>query len=303
MRQAEAVAKMGWPLIKLKELPAKGEQAFARSLARRLDLRIHVSLIIAFAWCCGFVVTWGLHHAGIGSMAVRYAVALIVVYAAFLAGVRLWIWYVFGPVPRKQNAVSQDDRGDSGWRLPSSGGGSSVSAPRGGGGRSGGAGASGSWDDASPRAPAFMPAGGTPADVSASHASVGSSRASSSSSSGGSSSGGGDHDGGGALAGLAALLVRVFFILVVIAFCASIGYVVYIGPEILGDAAFQFLLAAGLLKHSHRDGASWTDSVIRATWKPFAIVFAIMLGFALVAGWFYPDAHTMHAVLRAAGWF
>ena len=257
-------------LVNLRSLSGMRKKGFITSFSKGLSLRLHVSLIIAFSWCCGLLVTWLMHNSGVDSLVVRYGVALIAAYAAFLAGVRLWLWCVLGAEPGRNNFTP--DVPDSVGDLPSpsfSVDGGGVLAPQGGGGASGGGGAGGSW--------------------------------------GGSSSGGG---GGGIDVDVdvgdgddaAALIILVLLIAVVLTFIATIVYVVVIGPHLLSEAAFQFLLAGGLLRHARKTTSNWMECVIKDTWIPFTIVFVFMIVFAGAAGYYFPQAHTMQEVLRAAGW-
>ena len=278
-------------LIDLRNLSNMGEKGVVNTLVRSLSLRLHVSLIIAFSWACGFLVTRQLHNFGVDTLAVRYSLALIAAYAAFLAGVRVWLWLVVGAEPARNNVA--DSRGNSNWELPAFGGngsGNGVAAPSGGGGGSGGAGSSGDWDGPAPSA--NLQGIGTQLGL-----------GSSSGSSSGGGGGGGGGDGGDVGEGIVALLVLVFFILVVVTYFAAIFYVVYVGPHLLGEAAFQFMLAGGLVKHARKTDASWMENVIKATWIPFAVVFIITVAFGYFAGSAYPDAHTMREVLRASGWW
>jgi hypothetical protein len=274
---AKAFATMS--MIDLRNLSTMGEKGVVNTLVRSLSLRLHVSLIIAFSWACGFLVTRQLHNFGVDSLAVRYSVALIAGYLAFLAGVRIWLWLVLGTEPATNNVA--DDRSSSNFDLPSFGG---SAAPSGGGGGSGGAGASGDWESPAPAM-----------NINSLGTNLGIGSSTGSSSGGGSGGGGGDGDG------LGAILVIGFFVLVVVTYFAAIFYVVYVGPHLLGEAAFQFMLAGGLVKHARKTDASWTENVIKATWIPFAIVFIITVAFGLVAGNYFPEAHTMREVLHAAG--
>ena len=259
-------------LVNLRDLSEMRKKGFVTSFSRGLSLRLHVSLIIAFSWCCGLLVTWQMHNAGVDSLVVRYGAALIVGYTAFLAGVRLWLWCVLGAEPGRNNLVN--DVPNSVGDLPSfnvSGGtGGGISAPQGGGGASGGGGAGGSWSESS----SLSGGGGGGIDV---DVDVG--------------------DGDSA----AAIVILICLIALAITFIATIIYVVYIGPHLLSEAAFQFLLAGGLLKHARKTTSNWMECVIKDTWIPFTIVFAFTMVFAGAATYYFPQAHTMGEVLRAAG--
>lgn len=248
-------------------------------LPERSTMRLQLAAILLLAWGAGFVTTWQLHQHGIQTMVLRWTIALAVVYAAFLVGVRIWLWLLFAPSSRTRG--DSGGNGGGGGSGSSSGSGDSFS---GGGGRSGGAGASSSWADGGSRTV------GMPMPVESAHAS------SSSSSSDSDSDGGG---GGGAIGGAGAFLVRWGFVLAVVAICAAVGYIIYIGPHMLGDAAFNFMLAAGLARQRHE---TWLTATVRSTWKPFMVILVATIAFAFIAASRYPHAHTVREVLRAAGW-
>lgn len=63
------------------------------SLSARFFLRFHVSLILAFSIACGWAADWLLLKAGLSTMAIRYVLAILVAYGAFLLAVYLWIEY------------------------------------------------------------------------------------------------------------------------------------------------------------------------------------------------------------------
>jgi len=66
---------------------------------------------------------------------------------------------------------------------------------------------------------------------------------------------------------------------------------VYAAPEILSEAAFQALLAAGLIKASEKmTRQGWMGSVLRATCVPFLIVLLMTGIFGWVAHSHYPHA-------------
>jgi hypothetical protein len=69
------------------------------------------------------------------------------------------------------------------------------------------------------------------------------------------------------------------------------AYLVYAAPEILSEAAFQALLAAGLIKASRKiTRRGWIGSVLRATCIPFLVVLFMTGIFGWVAQTYYPHA-------------
>ncbi len=60
---------------------------------------------------------------------------------------------------------------------------------------------------------------------------------------------------------------------------------IYEAPIILTEAAFQFLVAAGLVRTGRKiDRPDWVGSTIARTWKPFAAILAATVMFSSCAG-------------------
>jgi len=79
------------------------------------------------------------------------------------------------------------------------------------------------------------------------------------------------------------------------------AYLVYAAPEILAEAAFEALLAAGLIKASRKiTRRGWIGSVLRATWVPFVIVLLMTGIFGWVAQNLYPDAARIADILSSS---
>jgi hypothetical protein len=213
--------------------------------------------------------------------------------------VRIWLAYV-GAAGAGGNARRADSQGGSGdWPGFSPGGGSSGGSSSGGfsgggGGSSGGGGASASFDGGiapqpnllvmdSPSVPAsdsggggggiFSDAGGKVGDV------VG-------------DIGGGD-DGC-----LIAFAIMIIVGLIGLAIGGAI-FVISMGPEVLIDAAFNAMLAGGLIKAGKKvSDPDWFGSVIKATWIPLVIVLAAAWIFTGTAAVLTPKAHTFGEVWR-----
>ena len=67
-------------------------------------------------------------------------------------------------------------------------------------------------------------------------------------------------------------------------------YLIYEAPVILTEAAFEFLLASGMIRRFRRmDEPDWLGSVFRMTWMPFVLVLLI----TVLCAWYlqanYPD--------------
>ncbi|WP_374515185.1 hypothetical protein [Niveibacterium sp.] len=91
--------------------PTRNERV--RAMRHRLETqewpRLQMSLLVALAGAAGFLGNWGLLRAGVGSMALRYPLAVLLAWGAFVA--LLWIWL---------KARDQDggaDAGDTGDAL------------------------------------------------------------------------------------------------------------------------------------------------------------------------------------------
>jgi hypothetical protein len=244
--------------------------AYRRRLAAGLFVRWHMTLILAGVVGAGIAVSKGLLLLGVGSLGLRWSLAVVASYLVFFALVRCWIAVV---VPAaKARRGGDGTAADGGDWLDLGVGGARGDAPpplHAGGGRFGGGGASMSLDAG---APAPAPSGGA--------------------SSSGSWLGGLDADDGAfwILAVLGLVLLLLF----------GIGaYVVYQAPAILADAAFEVVLASGLARASRRLArAGWAGSLFRATVLPFA---AVLIGSGLAGGaldWLCPAASRLAEVFH-----
>jgi len=281
----------------------------------RFYLRFHVSLILLFSFSAGVLASKAMLLAGMYPMLWRFPLALVVSYAAFFAGVRVWLAYVgANPFSSPRSGIGDNGSGGS-FDIGSWGGSGSSSSPslKGGGGDFSGGGASGSFGDAAPSANlesgsnigalARMPAQSGGWFSSASNSGARSGGWFSSGSGGGSGSGGKGLDidlGGDGDGWMVALLLVLVAALLTSVFGAVI-YLLHAAPVMLADVAFQAMLAGGLVKSSKRwRDASWERSLLHSTWIPFALVFLLALGTAYLAGRLFPGAHTLHEVIQAA---
>lgn len=263
--------------------------AFRRQVASRFAVRLHVLLILSACFAVGLAVTKLLLMAGVSTLWLRYAVALVMAYCAFLLGVRLWLaytGYVRRILPARRSSVT-DGADLPGFGGGSGGGGSggSVELPgfRGGGGGSGGGGASATFGGGSPSAQAQALA-------------FSSSQSSASSGSGGSH---GSSSGGGFDLGDDGF-VLVLLVALVVAVAGGVAWIIYAAPTILADAAFAGMLSAGLVRSTrHIASGGWVASVVGHTWFAFALVFVLAMVFAVIAQRHYPEARTILDVVRA----
>lgn len=255
------------------------KQRILRELTRRFLLRFHIALILIWTFCAGLLATKLLLWAGSDSMLVRYPLAVVVSYLAFLLGVRLWLEYVdLGRHLRR-------DEGDY-WDVPtdfptgigrSSGRGVEPFQP--GGGNFGGGGAGARFE---------VEGAALPADAGA----VAESTA---------GAPGAAAEGAwlGAAAGEGCLPVLIgALILGALALVAGAGaWVVAETPAILVEAAFEALLAGGLIRARRRiEDADWLGAVFRATWLPFVIALIAAVAFGIAAQHYKPQARTVFDV-------
>ena len=92
------------------------------------------------------------------------------------------------------------------------------------------------------------------------------------------------------------LLIALFLALVFVVVLAG-GYLVWMAPEILGEAAFDAVVAGSLAKVASRaEREGWIVGVVRATIIPFAVVFAM----TMVLAWFIQDLCPTASTLREA---
>lgn len=232
---------------------------------RRFWLRWHMALMLVATFGTGFLVNHMLLALPVHSMAWRWLADLVVAYLAFFLCVRVWLAYVGARAilsgDWSGNAVSGIDPGSPGWTLPN--------VFRGGGGSSGGAGASAAWDGVPDiTAPVRAAFGGITDGV--------------------------DFDDGGCL--LVVIAIVVLALIGVIA--GGAVYMFILAPALLVDAAFNALLAGGLVKSVRRmDEPDWEGSVLRSTWKPFALVAVIAVVAAVIVAQLMPGARTLGEVL------
>ena len=77
--------------------------------------------------------------------------------------------------------------------------------------------------------------------------------------------------------------VIVLLIAVFAAVFGSAGYLVYSAPEILFEAGFEVVLAAGLLRRAKKlESEGWHYSIFKRTWWLFALVLVASMAFGFV---------------------
>jgi hypothetical protein len=250
-------------------------------LAKHFSLRLHMTLILVATFAVGLLTVHGLFAIHVAKLWLRYAIAVLVAYGAFLGLLKVWLIYFAICIRQAHGGGSSSSGGDFDFCNFSSGGSSSGSSSSlsdfgSGGGKFGGGGASGSWGTPEPQPMITAPL---------------------KSSSGVSSSGSGfglDLDGD-----------EIVLVLIVIAVATAIigagAYMIWAAPTILGDTAFNAVLASALIhktkKVSHPE---WVGSVVRATAIPFSIVLALTIFMGWYAQHICPSAMRVRDAIHCA---
>jgi hypothetical protein len=267
-----------------KKYPETREQRIAkveRELMRHSSPRLQVSVIFAITGLVGFLTSFVMLQAGIHAMWLRYAVAILIAYGAFLLLLRLWLWMQ----RRSREDIDVPDLGslDIGSGSGGSGGGSGWS---GGGGNFGGGGASGSWGEGVKLA--SMSSTGPPTDA----AELSSAASSSSSGSGGSFL---DNFSIDADEGIVIILALIAILGGVIALC----YIIYIAPALLAEILVDGALLAGLYNRVKTiEQRHWLRAAIRKTIVPVLIAAACFTAAGYFMQMAVPEARSIGQVWR-----
>jgi len=242
-------------------------QKFKERILHTYFVRCDMSLILAVVVASGVGASKLLLECGVHSLPVRYPLALLISFLAFLLLIKVWIWYVFC---RKTGGVDLSGVDPGGSPISGGGGGASPGSFHFGGGDSGGGGASDSWEE-----------GGSVHE--APHIS--------------SSSGGGfDLDLGDDFAII--LLVAAL----VLAIAGASGYLIYAAPHILPEAAWQATLATGLARVAKpTDHQGWLKGVLRSSAIPFVVVLVFVVALAWVTHNHCPSAVKLAEALYCEG--
>jgi hypothetical protein len=262
-------------------------QRIRARLAKRRSPRLQMLMLLLLTGAVGFGAAVALLSLGVERMAVRYPLAVLIAYGAFLLFLRLWLRSMLRRRRHRDRDPDFDvdvlDIGVGGGRS----GGGSGGGPRFGGGSGGGGGAGGSWSGAPETvpAPAMAPA---PMPLSAS----GSGAPAQLASAGGGRGGGGGKSGGwlpdvdlgdlGDLDDSVGCLVVALIALAVLAVLAAAGYALAVAPVLLAELVVDGIVIGGLYRAARRiDEGEWLQTALRRTWIP-ALLLALLLG---AVGW------------------
>lgn len=226
--------------------------------------RLEMSAIVVGAGLIAFASSAALLALGMSSMAVRYPLAVLVGWSAFLALVWAWVGHHRRRMERRLRSMETiEPLPDPSFASASPGGDDPVTE---GGGAFGGGGASGYWDAAGPldTPPATIVESKAGAlDV--------------------------DADDG-------------FVLVVAAAAVIGVAYVVYVAPALLAELLLDTLLVSGLYRTLRRtEPRWWLATAVRRTSLPAVAVgvSAAVAGWAMQA--IEPGASTIGALVRALG--
>lgn len=262
------------------------KSTFIQRFKSRQHLRLHMSLILLATVCAGLLATRIMLALKLQNVVVRYPLAVLLAYLTFFICVKLWLKYVAA------FATVRSSRGSSTTPLDllpnmsgswSSGGGSKIGEAFRGGGGFGGGGASGSF--------------GANALVAESSAEVLST---------GADTGSGVAEAAGSAAGEVVsdldldkgwLVVLALGVIVAVIFGAGI-YLIFEAPIILSEAAFEFILAGGLVRGARRlHSGDWLGSILRATWIPLTLTLLLSLLAGFLIHHYFPGVTRLSELL------
>lgn len=260
------------------------KQRIARDISAKFFVRFHMTLILATCIFSGLLTTKLLLISGVKSMLIRYPIAVVGAYLMFFLGVRVWLWYINVTRASASFKSSLDVTDGVNFDVPTFNGRGITSGVEFGGGHSGGAGATGSFDG-----------------LSTDHSDLTGGIDLSNGSGDTAASGVGhvlgavaDTDEGGIILLVVGILLAIF-----LAAIFGVGaYLIYQAPNILSEAAFDFVLAGSLIKRSRMmDDPDWTGSVFRATVVPFAVILLLSVALSWTIIEYLPECTKMHDVV------
>lgn len=232
-----------------------------RRLTQAFHVRVHAFLLIVWCGGFGFAASKLLYALGLTHMGLRYGIAVIATYAAFLCAIRLWLSYIgFGRNFKYDdgfigtNVTTSNSDSDIGFfngvRMP----GSIFSGQ---GGTFDGAGASGNWVNSTRVTDTAV------ADISA-------------------------VENEGIFSGFDvtdedmssnkdnSIPIMVLLGIAILAFSILVG-AVYLGTELLVQLAFEMMLVVPIRKSIRRSGLPWITAAFKHSWIALVIVFGIVV--------------------------
>ncbi|MBI1920777.1 MAG: hypothetical protein HYS23_06810 [Geobacter sp.] len=277
---------------------------FTDHFKNRLPLRLHMTLILLATGLSGLLTTRLLLAAGVEDIVIRYPLAVLFSYLMFFLLIKLWLKYL-AVTPTQEVREKKNSLGDTLSNfvdVPSGGGSGGSFSGAGGhfageGGQFSGAGASGGFNDMG----AFVTEGAGNAFAET----AGNAASNAAEGTGSAISDAAGDAAGDAVSALADsdIMVPIVLLVAIGAIIASVFgagvYMISEAPMILSEAAFEFVLAAGLVKSSRAmDSPDWIGSVFRTTWKPFGIALVVAFAGALTIHAACPEVTRISELVR-----
>ena len=259
------------------EKPKKPEKPKRRTIKEALIAdgypRLQMMLLVGLTGCAGFLTSYTLLHSGLHTIWVRYLLAMVVAYGAFL--LLLWLWL-------KWPKTSWSDLLDPTDLIPSrGGGGGGISLPTGGGGNFGGAGASAAFEAPAQAMSAPLLDPGNLIEP---------------------SSGGSDlvGDAVGAVADSDEFAIPLMVIVLVLTLLLSSLWVIWSAPSLFAELLVDSALSAGLY-HKLRQipRRHWLETAIRRTIWPFLITTVVVVATGWGMNHLVPEAKSIGEFLAA----
>jgi hypothetical protein len=231
------------------------KQLFTEKLNARISARWHMSLICLATIAIGILISKGILFFDLAQPMIRYGTTVLFSYGVFFVLIYFWLRIHFGRRREASHESTLDtvdamdaaEIGDIGISKINS-----EATWHGHGGQFSGGGASSSWDSSKEAAISSTKESSSLKGIAA----------------------GGDFD---------EAIVIVMLIAVLAAIFGSAGYLVYQAPEILFEAAFEVVLAGGLLRGAKNpQSEGWHYSIFKRTWWLFAIVLSVSMAFGFV---------------------
>ncbi len=261
------------------------EKVKARLLRHGLP-RLQMSILLALTGASGFLTSFLLLKAGVGSMALRYPVAVMVAYGVFLLLLRVWLALQKDEWDDVSGFVDAADLAEMAVDGVSGVGRAAGEGFSGGGGSFGGAGSSASFQ--APPAPLASYAQQAPAAVR-------------SASAGGKSGGGSGFSFDFDLDEPGALLVLLALLILAVAVLGAAFYVLWTAPVLLAEVLVDGLILTGLYRRLRKteEPGHWVFAAIRRTWIPALIVAALFSLSGHLLQKAVPEARSIGPAIRA----
>lgn len=251
------------------------KQLFTKRLQAKIPARWHMSLICLTTVATGILISKSILFFDLAAPMIRYGTAVVFAYGVFFVLIYLWLKIHFGSRRETfyESAIDAADAIDTVHPIDI-GTSKNMHGPawHGHGGQFSGGGASSSWESSKEGVISSTKESADLKEI----------------------AGVGDLDEGIVIVLIIAALAAVF---------GSAGYIIYQAPEILLEAAFEVVLAAGLLRRAKKlESEGWHYSIFKRTWWLFAIVLSVSMAFGFFIKHQCPEASSF-AQYRELCWY